>query len=61
MNQKLTGRIPLAVGREDPLLVLDTLNEARGAFSDRYPKQADTGNKTPLPVRTDAPEKYEVP
>ncbi len=60
MNQKLIVRIPLAVGREDPLLALDTVNEAHGAFVDRYLKQADTGNKAPLPVRTDAPEKYEV-
>ncbi len=32
MNQKLIVRIPLAVGREDPLLALDTVNEAHGTF-----------------------------
>ena len=60
MNQKQIVRIQLAAGKEAPLLALDMLNEARGAFFDRYLKQADTGNKTPLPLRTDAPEKYEV-
>ena len=45
-------------GRRPPLLALDMLNEARGAFFDRYLKQADTGNKAPLPLRTDAPEKF---
>ena len=48
------------MGREDPLLALDTLKKAHVAFFDRYFKQADTGNKAQLPVRTDTLEKYEV-
>ena len=57
---KLIVRIPLAVGRADPILALDTLNEAHGAFFDRYLKGADTQDGRPLPVTADALEEYKV-
>ena len=57
---KLIMKLPIVVGKEDPVLALDTLNEAHAAFFDRYLRQANTGNNTPLPIRTEALETYEV-
>ena len=57
---KLIVKTRLAVGKADPLLALDTLNEAHGAFFDRYLKGEDTQDGRPLPVTTDALEEYKV-
>ena len=48
------------VGKADPERTMDTINAAQLAFFDRYLRQADYDNKTPLPVCQEALERYEI-
>ncbi len=59
-DKKLVSKQVSEVGRSDPELTLDTLNEAHAAFFDRYLKQADTENRLPLPVDLKLLERYDV-
>ncbi|MBR4483593.1 MAG: hypothetical protein IKO97_00185, partial [Erysipelotrichaceae bacterium] len=57
---KLVSRSKASVGTCDPEKCLDTLNEVHVAFFDRYLKNKDVDNKTPLEFDQEIIETYEI-
>ena len=57
---KLVSRSKTSVGTCDPEKCLDTLNEVHVAFFDRYLKNKDVDNKTPLEFDQEMIETYEI-
>ena len=57
---KLVSRSKASVGTCDPEKCLDTLNEVHVAFFDRYLKNKDVDNKTPLEFDQEMIETYEI-
>jgi dienelactone hydrolase len=59
-DKKLVSRKVSEVGRADPVLTLDTLNELHLAFFDRYLKEADTECSDPLFFSRTLIERYDI-
>lgn len=59
-DKKLVTKKASAVGTADAEITLNTLNEIHAAFFDRYLKNEDICNSSPLPFNQQTIEKYEV-
>ena len=57
---KFLTRKKSMVGTSDPVKTMDTINEVHLAFFDRYLKQGEKDDKTPLPVNMEALESYDI-
>lgn len=59
-DKKLVSRQRSEVGTSDPVLTMDTLNKLHAAFFERYLKNKDTADSSPLPVTAQIIDTYET-